>query len=95
MAVFKGHILTVAFKTVKRTDRLVRIGFVLCLCQAARHPGLRMVIVKVCQQLISVTEGIAGFQDDVINIGIVIILAVALAVQTGVEQQRTCRTVFF
>lgn len=54
-----------------------------------------MVIVKVCQQLISVTEGIAGFQDDVINIGIVIILAVALAVQTGVEQQRTCRTVFF
>ena len=54
-----------------------------------------MIIVEICQQFIGIAEGVAGFQDDVIDIGIIIVFAVALAVQAGVEQQRPRRTVFF
>ena len=86
MFVFERHILAAAFELIPRPRGLERVLRVLRAAQPARHAGFGVVVMEIGQQFVAIGERITRFQHEIVDVGVVVVVAVALAVQAGIEQ---------
>ena len=85
--VLEGHVLAPASEIIPVTHRLVRVGIELLLGQATGHVGAGVVVVEVQREIVLIGRRPMGLQDHVVDVVGVVAVAVAVALDPGIQQR--------